>query len=1234
MAGDFVTWCHSITNLKQLRVYNIMRIGITFSPEAPLWSSGANQTALLLAELFSTFHDVLLVNRTHSETEWFSDTEKPSYLTVSSLSNAKGLDWLIDIDGFIREEDRKRISAHTIVFLRTFLQFAEMDASVYIDTPYHARSMVGVHEIWCWDVLNPENTIPCIQTLFPCPIRRVPFIWSPTFLKERTPENGEWIVHVAEKNTNASSSIIPLVAIRELTKTHHVKATYQIHNMDAIKEYRFLKDNILANIEADTLPLTFAPKEPWHTWTQNPIMLSHSRFIPLRPSLLQLLWIGIPLVHNSPVLSELHPLLQRTYYPGNDIQELCRVMKECMAHSESWCAAHKDIRDRIMTRFGITANRERWALILHDVFEEKPLDKPLELPKETPSEKEIIIAFSDMWPGFHYDSNFIMDALRHEAPTLSMKGVLYSPSVEPSLVICGPYSTTWKSITSVPKVYFSGENWTVPQDPSISLYLTSSTQRKDPTHLRIPTWMTFINWFSTSTELPHGCTDNPIRLPVQLAMQPHPIPFDKREKFCAFVVSNPTCVIRNDAFHHVNAYKKVNSGGALYNNIGGQLELKYAGGGCGDLSKHAFFSQHQFTLSFENSQAPGYITEKVLHAKMAGCVPLYWGAQTDSDFVPNSFINLSSIQSAEQVVEILKKLEARPDMCAAIAATPLLDEPRRQKALGMMSAMSQRILSLIGKNTMLNMGRIESIDKTFVINLDSRRDRWESLLKAEPQLEGLVTRVPAVHGTSLAMTPTIFKLCKDNPFQWKKSIIGCYLSHLSVWTRILKEEGDLFLILEDDVRFQKGWMEQWKRAARDIPEDAELLYWGGVLPPNKKVLPHVSDTVNEHWARIRPNKMFSATPLPLFHFCAYSYLLTKKGAQKLIQYVASLDGMPFPGCDHILGHASLTTYFTSPLLTTCFQEDDPNYVHSQFDQLQREDTFDSDIWNNKECFTIDELAPFHYQPRFQQDMTLYYMSDTEKPYELYEKSWLQEMFQCDIQCVPYSVLPSHAWIIIQRPYISAWTTLLSTHTQPFRILHLSDEFEKDDISLYSHPYCKGVIRNYPRAGTTHLTIPLGYHHRVTAQKTMEERKWLWSFHGTDWFERGKQLEAFQPYVPHSCHLQPEWNHSSGTPSAEYVKILGNSQFCPILKGNHMETFRLYEALEAGTLPLFGPTISPSYLEWIKKHVDVSAIYDWTSIESMTMPMETKEKARVEIVRQWKIWKESIQKSCRTLIESV
>jgi hypothetical protein len=186
--------------------------------------------------------------------------------------------------------------------------------------------------------------------------------------------------------------------------------------------------------------------------------------------------------------------------------------------------------------------------------------------------------------------------------------------------------------------------------------------------------------------------------------------------------------------------------------------------------------------------------------------------------------------------------------------------------------------------------------------------------------------------------------------------------------------------------------------------------------------------------------------------------------------------------------------------------------------------------------------------------------------------------------------------------------------------------------MYMNPLCKGVIRNYTRADVPELphilTIPLGYHYRYSGSvKSMEDRKWTWSFHGTDWHDRSQQLAAFQTYHPYSCRLQPDWNHPSGTKEDEYLEALGNSQFCPILKGNNMETFRLYEALEAGTLPLFGPRISSDFLAFIQKHIDVSAWYDWCDIESMNLSNEIKIKAQADMMAQWTRWKIDIQKAC-------
>lgn len=309
-----------------------MRIGITFDAEQPL-SSERNQTSVVLAELLGTLsHEVVLVHSCPTIVPY--ECAYP----ISELSSVLILDWLIDIDGHLSATARNRAATNVIVFLQTFLQFEEMNASVYADYPYKPRDLNNVVEIWCWDVLNPEETIPCIQTLFPCPIRRVPFIWKPiesekigTYQKETS-----WTIHVSEENTNTSSIIIPLCAVKELATTYKIPATYEIHGADVIKENRYFKENVLDNIEADSLPLVWNNETSWNTQNPNTMVLSHSRFISLRPSLLQFIWLGVPLIHNSPVIASLHPLLQSLYYTeksysgimycSNSIHKRCRAM--------------------------------------------------------------------------------------------------------------------------------------------------------------------------------------------------------------------------------------------------------------------------------------------------------------------------------------------------------------------------------------------------------------------------------------------------------------------------------------------------------------------------------------------------------------------------------------------------------------------------------------------------------------------------------------------------------------------------------------------------------------------------------------------------------------------------------------------------------------------------------------------------------------------------------------------
>jgi len=632
-----------------------MQIGIAYTTQI--------KDSINTAQLF-----VALCNELDIHSVLFDYKEATNY-------NGKVLNLLIDIDGFLSPVVRQKIGMKSVIFLQTFLQFSELESCVYMDNPYMPRNMEGVHEVWCWDVLNPEETIPSVSGLFPCPIRRVPghflgkSVTKTLFEKKRAKNRDEleksvtetgddfkksvtetgdeleksltentFTVHIAEENnTNTSSSIIPLVAIKELHQKKIINATYKFHHMEDIKDNRFFKENIWNNLEADGLPIEMVHN--FEYLTANTILLSHLRFTPLRFALLEALAQGVPLIHNSIVIKDLHPYLQETYYEGNDIKGICRAFSYFQAHQKEWVESVNEIQAAIEKRFGMATHKDAWKCIfaLYDVQkgeeqqeEEQQEEEQEQKEKQEQKQKQkvpiapivpiapkapttLCIAFSDMWPGFNPHSNLILDTLRHFNTTYEEIIGTYDVS-HPDILIFGPYSEKWKSIPSVPKVFFSGENWTEPTDPTIALSITSS-RKEDATHLRIPTWMSYIDWFSASTELPVTSEDNPIRIPLHFAMHPHPKPFQERTKFCGFVVSNPSCTFRNETFQKVNEYKKVNSGGALYNNIGGQLQLKYAGGGCGDISKYHFFSEHQFSISFENSQSPGYVTEKLFMQK-------------------------------------------------------------------------------------------------------------------------------------------------------------------------------------------------------------------------------------------------------------------------------------------------------------------------------------------------------------------------------------------------------------------------------------------------------------------------------------------------------------------------------------------------------------------------------------------------------------------------------------------
>jgi hypothetical protein len=128
----------------------------------------------------------------------------------------------------------------------------------------------------------------------------------------------------------------------------------------------------------------------------------------------------------------------------------------------------------------------------------------------------------------------------------------------------------------------------------------------------------------------------------------------EKTEFCAFVHRNPNNIIRNNFLRKLNSIKTVNSAGEIFNNTGIKLS---------DVdSKIKYFSKHKFSLCFENSSYPGYVTEKILHGFYGNTIPVYWGSKTISkDFYPASFLNYADFPNEESLIDKILEIDSNDD---------------------------------------------------------------------------------------------------------------------------------------------------------------------------------------------------------------------------------------------------------------------------------------------------------------------------------------------------------------------------------------------------------------------------------------------------------------------------------------------------------------------------------------------------------------------------------------------
>jgi hypothetical protein len=126
-----------------------------------------------------------------------------------------------------------------------------------------------------------------------------------------------------------------------------------------------------------------------------------------------------------------------------------------------------------------------------------------------------------------------------------------------------------------------------------------------------------------------------------------------KTKFCCFLASyaNKKTRLRNDFFHKLCKYKKVDSAGGALNNVGYRVPP-------GPVAKQEFLRPYKFNLAFENRSLPDYTTEKIVDAMQARAMPIYWGnPEVNLEFNSKSFLNYFDFPSEEALLEKIIELD-------------------------------------------------------------------------------------------------------------------------------------------------------------------------------------------------------------------------------------------------------------------------------------------------------------------------------------------------------------------------------------------------------------------------------------------------------------------------------------------------------------------------------------------------------------------------------------------------
>lgn len=241
------------------------------------------------------------------------------------------------------------------------------------------------------------------------------------------------------------------------------------------------------------------------------------------------------------------------------------------------------------------------------------------------AKKTVRIDFCDFFTNFNKADNFLVRLLSER---FDVK--IYD---NPDFLIYNCFGHAHRLYSGV-RIFFCGES-DMPNFRECD-YSIACVKLDDPRHLQYPNYVHY---------------GNPAEI-IKKNDDPEKI-FASKTKFCSFVISGYNKKNHNRVafFEKLSKYKKVDSAGRKFNNVGGPIPP-------GSRTKIEFLRQYKFNIAFENRALDGYTTEKIFEPMIARCLPIYWGNPLIAEeFNPRSFLNAADFPSEDALIEKIIELD-------------------------------------------------------------------------------------------------------------------------------------------------------------------------------------------------------------------------------------------------------------------------------------------------------------------------------------------------------------------------------------------------------------------------------------------------------------------------------------------------------------------------------------------------------------------------------------------------